>query len=302
MARKIGRRTLARAAACAATIGLCAVGTVGFAAADGMGGMGGDESGFGPPPTGKRVIQPLKNMCSTGLPQHLCRNIGVTDGWYEGRTTQFLYTQNYWCDTAVKSGAKSKCEAGEKYRHVPPGLVSDKFTDPLYIPVPLFKPGPAHLQCPAGRPCIDHPKSIDLSRLAGALKMPASKLRNVPLPGHDHIIDDRNENRPEWWPVFVVGVTDAKSFAKIQQGKSLDVVNKLAADPKSGVTKPIPTNTFLWFQTLPGTIDGPSGRVGAGEGGTQGSDHTGMLVAGGAVLLAGAGLALRRRAPAPRKS
>lgn len=300
MVRKIGRRGLTRAAACAATIGLTAIGTVGFAAADGMGGMGGDASGFGPPPTGKHVIQPLKHKCVTGLPQNLCRNIGVTDGWYEGTTTQFLYTQNYWCDPAVKSGATSKCEAGEKYRHVPPGLVSDEFTDPLYIPVPLFKPAPP-LQCPAGKPCVDHPKTIDLSRLAGTLKMPASKLKNVMLAGHDHIIDDRNDNNPEWWPVFVVGVTNPHSFAKIEQGKSLDVVNKLAADPRSGVTKPIPTNVFLWFQTLPGTIDGPSGHVSAGEGGTQAPGHTGLMVAGSAVLLAGAGLALRRRTPAPRR-
>ncbi len=291
------RHTLARAAATATVIGLSAAASVGLALADGMPG-GGHQSGFGPAPTGNHVIQPLRNMCTTGQPQDLCRNIGVTDGWYNGRTTQFLYTQNYYCDTSVSSGADSRCEAGQKFNHVPPGTTSEAFTDPLYIPVPLFTPGPDHLQCPAGEPCVDHPKTIDLSRLASALGKPASALRNVPLPGHDHIITDRNNNRPEWWPVYVIGVSNPDSFAKIEEGKDLATATRLADDPNSGVTKPIPTNTFLWFQTLPGTIHGhPRGGADAGRGGTQTANiqtNPGMA-AGGVALLGGAAYVIRRR-------
>ncbi|WP_371773499.1 hypothetical protein [Streptomyces sp. NBC_01438] len=292
MSTNIARQRLARVAAGISSLALATAGTVGLAAADGMGNSG---DGFGPAPTGNRVVQPLKNMCTTGQPQDLCRNIGVTDGWYEGKTTQFLYTQNFYCDTSVTSGAPSKCEAGAKYNQVPPGTTSDKFTDPLYIPVPLFTPAPATLQCPAGKPCVDHPMNIDLSRLAATLKMPASALKNTMLPGHDHIITDRNDNKPEWWPVSVIGVTNPDSFAKIQAGKSMDTVNKLAADPNSGVTKPIPTNIFLWFQTLPGTTDGPSGSVAAGEGGTQSAQHTALLGAGGTLLLGATGMVVLRR-------
>ncbi|MBP0456564.1 hypothetical protein [Streptomyces montanisoli] len=297
MSKQIGRRALVRTAAGVATMAFAFGGSVGSAVADGMPGTGGgSDSGFGPAPTADHVRQPLKDKCTTGQPQDVCRNIGVTDGWFNGETTQFLYTQNFWCDTSVPSAAPSKCETGAKFNHVPPGTDSIKSTDPLYIPVPLFKPGPAKLQCPAGKPCVDHPTNIDLSRLAPALKMPASALKNVPLPGHDHIITDRNDNRPEWWPVYVVGVTNPASFAKIQQGKDLATVNKLAADPNSGVTKPIPTNTFLWFQTLPGTTDGAHGGVAAGEGGTQGLQHPALLGTGAALLVGTAGaFALRRR-------
>ncbi|WP_069626467.1 hypothetical protein [Streptomyces niveus] len=285
------------------TLSLAAAGTVGLAVAEGASDAA-DAEGFGPSPTGKRTVQPLKNECTTGEPQDLCRNIGVTDGWYEGETIKFLYTQNFFCDPSVSSGAPSKCEAGAKYNNVPPGTTSDKFTDPLYIPVPLFKPGPKTLQCPANVPCVDHPTSIDLSRLASALKMPASALKNTELPGHDHIITDRNNDRPEWWPVFVVGVTDPGSFKKIQAGKSFDTIKKLAADPKSGVTQPIPTNTFLWFQTLPGTNSAmPSGGVDAGNGGTQDVSDTALLGAAAALAVGSAGaLAIsRRRTPSSRQ-
>ena len=142
---------------------------------------------------------------------------------------------------------------GQKFNHVPPGTTSEKFTDPLFIPVPLYSSPKEWLQCPTG-PCIDHPMNADLSRLAGALGQPASALKDVPLPGHDHIIADRKNNRPEWWPVYVIGVTSPASFAKIEHAKDLKTALQLANNPANGVTKPIPTNIFLWFQTLPGTV------------------------------------------------
>ncbi|MFJ1648161.1 hypothetical protein [Streptomyces sp. NPDC088258] len=318
-----GRPRPVRLAACVLGLALAAIGTAGtagVAVADSAGTAGsGPDFGFGPAPTGDRTVQPLKKACATGRPQDLCRNIGVTEGWYEGSTVTFLYTQNFYCDPSVPSGAASKCEAGTKANRVPPGTTSERFTDPLYIPVPLFSPGPAALQCPANEPCVDHPTSIDLSALSAALKTPAAKLKNTMLPGHDHIIADRNKNRPEWWPVKVVAVSDPDSYAKIQAGKDLATVTKLAADPNSGVSRPIDTNVFLWFQTLPGTDragaasddggaskdgttppaarDGlPKGGVAAGTGSTQGLQHPVLIGAGGALLAGAAGaLVLRRR-------
>ncbi|MEY9877780.1 hypothetical protein ABH931_007304 [Streptacidiphilus sp. MAP12-33] len=220
----------------------------------GMATAGAAGGGFGPAPSGSKAVQPLAHPCMTGLPKDLCQNIGTTEGWYEGHTIRFLYTQNYWCDPSVPASSSNGCEVGAKYRHVPPGLVSDAFTDALYIPVPLFSPEPGHLQCPTG-PCVDHPMTIDLTRLSAALGVPASKLKNVPLPGHDHLITDRNSNRPEWWPVSVIGVFNKASFEKIEKAKSFTEAQKLAKDPKNGVTTPIPTNVFLWFQTLQGNLD-----------------------------------------------
>ncbi|GAA4980880.1 hypothetical protein [Kitasatospora paranensis] len=295
-------RRLARAAACTATV-LVTIATAGAPAlADGMGGgagAGAGAGGFGPGPQGTRTVQPLNNPCMTGEPQDVCRNIGVTDGWYEGKDVKFLYTQNFFCDTAVTSGASNGCEVGEKYKNVPPGTTSDKFTDPLYIPVPLFSPAPT-VQCPTG-PCIDHPDNIDLSRLASALGKPADALKDVPLPGHDHIITDRNMDRPEWWPVYVIGVTNPESFKKIEEGKDLATVTKLAADPNAGVTAPIPTNVFLWFQTLAGTDEPhpvmPMGAIAAGTGATQQPAHTALAAGGATALAAAAGTLLwaRRR-------
>ncbi|MDT0439740.1 MULTISPECIES: hypothetical protein [Streptomyces] len=291
-------RRLARVTALGSALALSGLATGGLALAEGAGDTA-DAQGFGPDPTGGRTVQPLKNQCTTGEPQDLCRNIGVTDGWFQGKTIKFLYTQNFFCDPAIASGAPSKCEAGAKYQNVPPGTTSAKFTDPLYIPVPLFKPAPKALQCPANVPCVDHPTTIDLSRLAAALKMPASALKNTELPGHDHIITDRNNNRPEWWPVYVVAVTDPGSFAKIQEGKSFDTVKKLAANPNSGVSQPIPTNTFLWFQTLPGTngsTPAPSGAVAAGGGGTQSLPSAGLVTAAAALTVGSVGaVAMSRR-------
>lgn len=212
-----------------------------------------NSDGFGPAPRGKVALQPLKHTCATGEPQGACRNIGVTEGWYRGRTVNFLYTQNYFCDRTVPAGSANGCEAGQKFNRVPPGTTSERYTDPLFIPIPLFTGRTGPLQCPTG-PCVDHPMNIDLSRLAAALGKPAAALRDVPLPGHDHLIASRNHNRPEWWPVYVIGVTDPASFARIERAKNLATALRLAADPRDGVTKPIPTNVFLWFQTLPGTV------------------------------------------------
>ncbi|RAJ32053.1 hypothetical protein K353_05929 [Kitasatospora sp. SolWspMP-SS2h] len=282
---------VARLAACTATVLLTAAAGSGLAFADGMGDKGGKNTGFGPGPVGERTIQPLKNQCATGEPQDLCRNIGVTDGWYEGKDVKFLYTQNFFCDTAVTSGASNGCEVGEKFKNLPPGTASEQFVDPLFIPVPLFSPAPP-VQCPTG-PCIDHPDNIDLSRLAGALGKPADQLKDVPLPGHDHIIADRNMDRPEWWPVYVVGVTNPESFKEIEKGKDLATLKRLAADPNSGVTAPIPTNVFLWFQTLAGTDAShpvmPIGPIAAGAGSTQGVQHAGLIAGGASALAAAAG-------------
>lgn len=79
------------------------------------------------------------------------------------------------------------------------------------------------------RACVDHPDTIDLSRIASALGKSPDALRNVPLPGHDHIITDRNADLPEWWPVYVVGVTDPASFREIEHDKDYATLQRPAA-------------------------------------------------------------------------
>jgi hypothetical protein len=199
------------------------------------------------------VIDNLVSNCPTYTMPGECQNIGITKDYYDGSTLDALYTEDYWCDKTVMSGAASGCEAGAKYNSLPPGVASTNDVDPLWIPVPLFSPAPP-TQCPSTG-CIDHPMTIDLSRLASALGAPASKLKDVPVPAHDHILNTRNNDQPEWWPVVVVGVTNRGAWDKIVSAKSLTEVRVLQKEKDSGVTGDIPTNLFLWFQTLPGVTN-----------------------------------------------
>lgn len=246
----------------------------------------------------------LKNNCTTSTSPS-CENVGVTSDFINGQTVNALYSQNYFCDSSVSSQAPSGCEVGAPYSKLPPGVSSVSNTDPLYIPVPLFSPGPSALQCAAGQACIDHPSTVDLSRLASALGKPASALANVAFPGHDHILTTTNNNQPEWWPVVVVGVTNPASFAKIEAAKSYSEIQALQANKANGVTANIPTNAFLWFQTLPGHASSltsaqattPAGAPNTGGGGTAGFRNIGLLAGGGLAVMAASGLLVfdRRR-------
>ena len=62
----------------------------------------------------------------------------------------------------------------------------------------------------------------------------------------------------------------------------------LQANASNGVTAPIPTNVFLWFQVLPGAV--PAGGPGTGGGSTAGLQHTTLLVGGTAAVLVGLAL------------
>ena len=222
-----------------------------------------------PSSNGSQAIDNLKNDCATSATG--CANtkdyVGQTRGFLGGSSVNFLYSGPYFCDTSVQKSGALPCEAGQKPGKVPPDITSASYVDPLYIPTPLFTQPVNDLQCPSGKPCIDHPMTADLSRLAKALAKPASALAKFPLPGHDHIITDRNNDRPEWWPVTVVGVTNPTSFAAIVKAKSYSEVTKLAADPKSGVLL-VPTNIYLFFQTVPGTGAATAAYTPTAEGGS----------------------------------
>jgi hypothetical protein len=198
------------------------------------------------------TIDNLVSDCPSYTMPGQCQNIGLTKDYYAGSVIDALYTETYYCDTSIPSGAPSGCEAGTKYTDLPPGVASVDDVDPLWIPVPLFSPAPG-TQCPATG-CVDHPMTIDLSRLSSALGVPAAKLKDVPVPAHDHVLNTRNNDLPEWWPVVVVGVTSAAAWHKIVDAKSLTEVRSLQAEKDGGVTGDIPTNLFLWFQTLPGVV------------------------------------------------
>jgi hypothetical protein len=222
----------------------------------------------------------LRNDCGATAPN--CQNLGISRDWIDGQDVEALYTEQYFCDATVSAASDTKCEAGAAPNHVPPGVadqtapsptVTNGNIDPLYIPVPLYTNPPVpYVQCPAANTCIDHPATIDLSRLAPTLGVAnAASLDNVGLPGHDHILTTRNGDQPEWWNVVVIPVTSPKGLASVENAKNYTSVKALEAVVGSGIGIPasgstpavteVPTNAYLWFQTLPGGSSPTPGPV-----------------------------------------
>ena len=136
------------------------------------------------------TIDPLQYNCGNNAPT--CGQVGESNGYYNGTNVDLLYTENYYCDANVTSAAATGCEAGQGYSGQPSGgspgtaagpagtpsatssgssgtsLGNTTHGDTLYISVPLFANPPA-TQCTATATCIDHPPTIDLSRLAAFL-------------------------------------------------------------------------------------------------------------------------------------
>ncbi len=177
---------------------------------------------------------------------------GMTQAFLHGSQRQFTYTKGFFCDTSIASAASSKCEAGATYRQPPAADF-----DPLYITVPLGFDQPMNmLDCPNALVCVDHPGTIDLSRLESALKplyptlsdqQLSSALKNFAVPGHDHFITTANGGKPEWWDVQIVGVTSQQTYDDIRDHRSYTYIQKLISQKDKNVLGPIPTNLFLFF-------------------------------------------------------
>ena len=189
------------------------------------------------------------NIPGRGIPES-----GMTHANYEGVPLDFTYSKGFFCDTSVASTATSKCEAGAPFNSLPPAAGHE---DPLYITVPLGFTIPMDmLQCPDSLVCVDHPGTIDMTRLESALKplypnltdaQLTEALKNFAVPGHDHFIDDTNRGKPEWWDVRVVGVTSPATYAAIQAHRSVGYIQQLIRAHDTTVVGPIPTNIFLYF-------------------------------------------------------
>lgn len=175
---------------------------------------------------------------------------GMTQSFYNGRTVSFTYTKGFYCDKHVSAASTSGCEAGANFK-VPPA----KSFDPLYILVPLgFTVPTMSMECPTGLVCVDHPGSIDLSRLEPDLKalypsltvaQLTAALKNSATPGHQHYITTLNGGKAEWWNVDVIGVTSLAEYNTINAHKSFTFLNQQVT--KKLTTPIVPTNLFLYF-------------------------------------------------------
>src|SRR5262245_40386947 len=164
---------------------------------------------------------------------------GFTAGWLDGQTVEFFYTKDFFCQPPPTSGAPSQCEVGEDGMLEPrPGPIPT-----LYVMTPLgFRPAENTLHCPIVGSCINHPSTIDLSRIGGP--------SDAPLPAHSHVIDRKHGG---WWELEVIGVKSPAVWDEIVAGKSLDTVRALQAADLAGrtITGDIPTNTYLFFNVRP---------------------------------------------------
>ena len=176
-------------------------------------------------------------------------SVGFTDGWQNGKTVTFFYTKPFFCDTTTESDAPSGCEVGEDGNVDPrPGKIPV-----LYVMTPTgFRPAESTLQCPVAGACINHPSTIDLSRVFGP------GFGNVLLPPHSHIIDSdlaesqANGGQAGWWEIEVIGVSSPAVWDQIVAGKSLATVRALQAQGV-GITDDIPSNSYLFFSVRPQT-------------------------------------------------
>lgn len=165
---------------------------------------------------------------------------GFTEGWFDGTTVTFFYTREFFCAEPPTSGAPSECEVGEDGTVDPrPGPIPT-----LYVMTPVgFRPDDSTLHCPIVGSCINHPSTIDVSRVFGP------GFEDVPLPAHSHIIDQVHGG---WWELEVIGVRDPAVWDQIVAGKSLATVRALQASNPGGITDDIPTNLYLFFNVRPG--------------------------------------------------
>ncbi len=166
-----------------------------------------------------------------------------TPAWSNGTTVTVQYPQNFFCDTSVAASSPSGCEVGQD-SNVGPVANADRSV--LYVLVPLFaNPSPAPM-CGVAN-CPNHPLTIDLSRIAGALGVTPDAVASVPLPAHSHILDGAAGG---WWDVKIVAVTNQAAWTQLAAGKSEATMNTLINTPGSGVLGPIPTNLYLFFNVI----------------------------------------------------
>lgn len=161
----------------------------------------------------------------------------TTPAWVNGKTVTIQYAQNFFCDQSVSSGAASGCELGQAANV---GPVANANRSTLYVLVPLFTPTRnLDLQCPNTGNCVNHPMTLDLSRVFGA------GTANAALPAHSHLLDGPAGG---WWDIKVVGVLNQASWDTIAAGK--DQATMFAAISAGGAVGPIPTNLYLFFNVV----------------------------------------------------
>ncbi len=167
-------------------------------------------------------------------------DLGTTAGWFKGEAVTFLYNQPFDCPVPLADGSvvgsTSGCALNAEAAMPPRGG-----NDPVvYVTVPLFADTDGiTLHCPVAGDCINHPSTMDLSRVFGA------GTENALLPPHSHVVDVK---RGGWWLIEVNGVTTREAWDAIEREKSLAEIR--VQQNLGTVTADLDTNLFLFFNVL----------------------------------------------------
>ncbi len=163
---------------------------------------------------------------------------GYIGGWLDGETMQLRYTRHYFCEEPPTSGAPSDCEVGAPAEVTPR---SGPIPRIYAIAAAGISPDLATLHCPGGSVCLNHPSTLDLSRVGG----PPSALAGP----HSHIITERQGG---WHQTVNIRVSSLAVWNQIAAAKSLAKVRELQADPAVGgaglISQDRPTNIFFFLQ------------------------------------------------------
>jgi hypothetical protein len=163
---------------------------------------------------------------------------GYIGGWLDGETVALRYTRLYFCEEPPSSAAASNCEVG-----APPEVTPRSGPIPLIYAIAAagIKPDPGTLHCPGGTVCLNHPSTLDLSRIGG----PPSAL----AVSHSHIITGRQGG---WHRTVNIIVRDLAVWNEIAAAKTLTRVRELQADPLVGGANRISqdnlTNIFFFLE------------------------------------------------------
>jgi len=142
------------------------------------------------------------------------------------------YTKLYFCAEPPHSAVSTGCEVGAGPTIAPrAGLIPT-----IYVLAPLgFSPDPSTVHCPEGIVCVNHPPSLDLSRVGGP--------DSVFAPAHSHIVTDQQAG---WHQTVTIPVTSLEVWNEIAAARSLTKVRGLQAAGRLGPDAP--TNLYFFFE------------------------------------------------------
>lgn len=157
---------------------------------------------------------------------------GFVHGWFDGQLVMLRYTRLYFCAEPPQSAVSTRCEVGAGPMIAPR---AGPFPT-LYVLAPLgFSPDPSTVHCPEGIVCINHPPSLDLSRIGGP--------DSVFAPAHSHIVIDQEAG---WHQTVTIPVPSLEAWNEIAAAKSLTKVRELQAAGRVGAD--VPTNLYFFFE------------------------------------------------------